>query len=484
MYKDFWGLQVPPFNLTADLRFFYTNPGYLHAVETVRSAIRNRQGLILLVGEPGTGKTTLLCHFRRSFESWSENVDSITLPSPSLPFPELLLHLCQQLCIPDVSPDPFVNLQTIFQHLRRREKEGRTVVLFIDEAQHVEKDTLDRLRLLLNLDGSRGKLLQIVLVGQLELQAKLLHPDLRHIHQQIAAQCELRPLSDHEVEAFIRHRLHVAGGEQLEVFSADAIAGICFYSRAIPRLISVICDNALLAAYKSGEKIVSLACIEEVVQNLSLSQGAGHIESLPQRVQVPSLDLRQRFFPFSQGWSRRTLVASIGILLAGFLFFDRFFQISSVPQKPGTLVQATAASLPQAPLVHRLEGASSSPTLTPRETPGLKRQPPLTKERPARVVATAFSYVQVQRTEPILPATPAFTPPPPESQKGTSSSPTLTPRETPGLRHQPPLTKERPARVVVAGFSYAQVQRTKSLLPPKPAFNPTPFVAAQVELKP
>src|SRR5262245_57663539 len=138
MYEDFWGLQASPFNLTADSRFFYPAPASLQALSTLRSAIQTHQGLILLTGEPGTGKTALLHFLQQSFTALAEPVDCIVLPLPSISFSELLMYLCQQLGLTEISTDPFVNLQAIFRQLLLWEIKGRTVVLFIDEAQHLE----------------------------------------------------------------------------------------------------------------------------------------------------------------------------------------------------------------------------------------------------------------------------------------------------------------------------------------------------------
>ena len=267
MYASYFGLREKPFNATPDPRFFYANRGYNEAYATLLYGIRERKGFIVLTGEVGTGKTTLL---RRLMENMNPAIKVVFVYNTALEFDELVKFICAELTIPVSGLSRLGRLQALNTFLLAENKQGGTVVLLLDEAQNLSAATLENLRLISNLETATAKLLQIVLVGQPELESKLTDPALRQVTQRITVRQRLERLSDGEVEPFIDHRLRVMGRQRRDLFTDDAIRKLIPYVNGIPRLINVVCDNALLVAYGLNAGRVTGRIIDEVVADLRL----------------------------------------------------------------------------------------------------------------------------------------------------------------------------------------------------------------------
>jgi general secretion pathway protein A len=267
MYIDYFGFQEKPFSVTPDPRFFYTNPSYQEAYASLLYGIHERRGFIVLTGEIGTGKTTLL---RRLMENMESNDRFVFFYNTTLTFEELLDFICDELGLPSKESGRLQKIQVLNQFLMEQVAKKGTVVLLIDEAQNLGEEVLENLRLLSNLETATEKLLQIVLVGQPELETKLNQPELRQLRQRIAMQCRLERLDDEEVGPFITYRLSAVGYKRQQLFIPDAIQEIAYYSKGFPRLINILCDNALLIAYATSQKRITADIIREAAGDLRL----------------------------------------------------------------------------------------------------------------------------------------------------------------------------------------------------------------------
>ncbi|TMA07378.1 MAG: DUF2075 domain-containing protein, partial [Deltaproteobacteria bacterium] len=246
MYNSYFGFLESPFSVTPDPRFFYTNRVYQEAYANLRYGIEARKGFIVITGEVGTGKTTLLRKLMRNSEG---TIHSVFIFNTHVNFNELLRAILGDLGLATAGKDRLMMVEELNDYLIEQLKRGHIVSVLIDEAQNLSDEALEGLRLLSNLETDREKLLQIVLMGQPELKPKLDQPSLRQLKQRVALQCRLAPLKDEEVGPYIDFRLQAVGYEGEELFHPDAVQEIAVYSKGIPRLINIICDNTLLNAY-------------------------------------------------------------------------------------------------------------------------------------------------------------------------------------------------------------------------------------------
>ena len=291
MYKSYFGFDEKPFNVTPDPRFFYTNSGYQEAYANLLYGVRERKGFLLLTGEVGTGKTTIL---QRLMEELESTVRFVFFYNTNLSFEELLTFICQELGLPVKEGGRLEKIGALNEFLLNQLRNGSTTVLFIDEAQNLQAEVFENLRLLSNLETPREKLLQIVLAGQPELEAKLDRTDLRQLKQRIFSQSRLSSLSEEEVGAFIDYRLKAVGCHRNDLFPRDAVREIALYSKGIPRLTNIICDNALLIAYAASEKKVTAGIIKEVARDMRLDTGV-KVGSRAQTAnrQIPSYEINE-----------------------------------------------------------------------------------------------------------------------------------------------------------------------------------------------
>src|SRR5437773_1330823 len=260
MYAEYFGLREPPFNITPDPRFLYLNDCYQEAPAALGYGIEARKGFISLIGDAGTGKTTLL---RRLLDTVGPATKTVLLLNPTVSFDEILEHILLELGVPPEGGRKLVLLQRLNEFLLEHTQAGGNVALLIDEAQDLRPDVLEELRLLSNLETAREKILQIVLAGQPELDAILADPSLRQLRQRVALRIRLRPLSPPEVAAYVRARVERVGGTAAELFPPDALARLAMLSHGIPRLVNVLCDAALLGTFAAGKRAVTPAIVED-----------------------------------------------------------------------------------------------------------------------------------------------------------------------------------------------------------------------------
>ncbi len=259
MYKEHFCLKETPFSIAPDPRYLYMSAVHQEALAHLVYGIQGDGGFALLTGEIGAGKTTVC---RRLLEQAPENTNIAFILNPKLTAGELLAAICDELEIsyPEGNGSIKVFVDCINAFLLESHAKGRNTVLIIEEAQNLSADVLEQLRLLTNLETDQRKLLQIIMVGQPELQEKLSRPELRQLAQRITARYHLGPLSKRDTAAYVSHRLAVAGLRN-QLFLPSALGKLFRLSRGTPRLINVICDRALLGAYVQGKERVDASTL-------------------------------------------------------------------------------------------------------------------------------------------------------------------------------------------------------------------------------
>jgi general secretion pathway protein A len=272
MYQKFFGLRESPFNVNPDPRYLYLTKQIQEALAGLTYGIQNRKGFILLTGEVGTGKTTLL----NRLLDWlrGQRVATAYIFNSRLDVTQLFDFIMAEFDIPCESREKSQVLLRLNQWLLDRYRAGETAVLIIDEAQNLTPEVLEEIRLLTNLETSTEKLLQIVLTGQPELEEKLKMPQLRQLRQRITLRCRTAPLSIEETFGYIAERLRIAGANGEPVFSKEAIQTVHMYSRGIPRVVNLLCEHSMINAYVDSLRPVSAQMVEEVAREFQLDEVA------------------------------------------------------------------------------------------------------------------------------------------------------------------------------------------------------------------
>ena len=268
MYNAFFGLNESPFNLSPDPTFLYRSAQHEEVLANLIYGVQSRKGFIVLTGEVGTGKTTML-ECLRDFLS-IQRVEYASLFNSRITveqFFELLAYDFELRCTRTSKTEVLIALN---QLLLDRASQGRTTVLIIDEAHNLEWDVLEEVRLLGNLENRRGKLLQMVIAGQQELDTKLEQPEFRQLRQRIALRCSLQPFHAAETAEYICSRLARAGMKNQTVFPPEILREIHLRSQGIPRLINAICDNVLLTAFAMETRVATLEILDEVTADMRL----------------------------------------------------------------------------------------------------------------------------------------------------------------------------------------------------------------------
>jgi general secretion pathway protein A len=276
MYEEYYGFTEKPFSLTPDPKYLFKSESHANAFELLHYAVRRREGFVVVTGDIGTGKTTLC---RALLEEIDRKTFTALVLNPFLSEEDLLKLILQDFGVvsrEDVKRGRLANvskqelIETIYDFLLSLLPIRASAVLMIDEAQNLPMPVLEQIRILSNLETDKDKLLQIVLVGQLELNALLKAPQMRQLDQRVSIRYQLRPLTRDEVAAYVSHRLTVAGGSAAVTFQAKALDMVHARTQGIPRLINLVCDRSLLAAYSGRTNRVSADIVYQAAESLEL----------------------------------------------------------------------------------------------------------------------------------------------------------------------------------------------------------------------
>jgi general secretion pathway protein A len=265
VYLEYYGLTEPPFDITPNPRFLFYSGKHRDAFNHLLYGLRERKGFVQLTGEVGAGKTTLC---RALLEQLDSRFSTALILNPVMTSEELVKAIALEFGLSPRGCDRLEILDLINRFLLQQVEQGRESVLIIDEAQDLTDDLLEQVRLLSNLETDNRKLLQIVLMGQPELRDRLNNHRLRQLRQRITVRYHLRPLTRHEVNQYVQHRLHVSGGNGTPCFTWPALWRVYHYAQGIPRLVNAVCDKALLAGYVAQTERIGFRLVGRAIRGL------------------------------------------------------------------------------------------------------------------------------------------------------------------------------------------------------------------------
>jgi len=269
MYKEFFGLRANPFNVNPDPRYLFLTRHTEEALACLTYGIQSRKGFVLLTGEVGTGKTTLI----NKLLEWLrlQQVATAFIFNSRMNVPQFLDYMMADFGIPCDSKSKSQILQRLYNWLLDRYRAGETAVLIVDEAQNLTDEVLEEIRMLTNLETFTEKLLQIVLVGQPELEAKLKQPQLRQLRQRLTLRAKTHPLTIEETKAYVQQRLRIAGSDGRQIFDPEALVAIHKYSAGIPRVVNLLCEHCLVSAFVDQKATITAQIVDAVAGDFDLS---------------------------------------------------------------------------------------------------------------------------------------------------------------------------------------------------------------------
>lgn len=322
MYQDFFSLNKQPFSISPDPDFIFLSDRHKEALAHLTYGLQDNGGFVLLTGEVGTGKTTVC---RALLQDISDQTDVAFILNPALTEIELLATICDEFKIAYE-----MNLKSLFDAIKAwmmdNLRAGRSAIVLVDEAQHLSFSALEQLRLLTNIESDNKKPLQVILIGQTELQQKLKQTEFRQLAQRITARYHLLPLTLQETEYYIQHRLHVAGG-RLPLFDRKTISHVFKISQGVPRLINLLCDRSLLCAYSEHALKVKPKMVHIAAKEIGINDHDNNPKSI-----------------FSMWWRFAIIVA---LVVAGAFQWPKIYDFWVNPMYEVSLQPTTAAVVPQ-----------------------------------------------------------------------------------------------------------------------------------------
>ncbi|MGH9497047.1 MAG: ExeA family protein [Candidatus Sulfotelmatobacter sp.] len=270
MYKEFFGLRANPFNVNPDPRYLFLTRHTEEALACLTYGIQSRKGFVLLTGEVGTGKTTLI----NKLLEWLrlQQVSTAYVFNSKMNVPQFLDYMMADFGIVCESDEKSQLLLRLYSWLLDRYRAGETAVLIVDEAQNLSDDVLEEIRMLTNLETFTEKLLQIVLVGQPELEQRLRHPSLRQLKQRLTLRAKTYPLTLDETNAYVQQRLRIAGSNGQQIFEPEALVAVHKYAAGIPRVINLVCEHCLVSAFVDQQKTVRCEVVDAVARDFDLAE--------------------------------------------------------------------------------------------------------------------------------------------------------------------------------------------------------------------
>ena len=270
MYLNFFNLKKEPFQITPDPSFLYLSPGHKEALASIIYGVEKKKGFVLIVGAVGVGKTTILRAYLEKSEKTSLKI--IYLFNSNVSYHNLLRYIYRELGIKPDSDDVCEMVIQLHQTLIDEYKQGRNVLLLVDEAQNMPIDTLENLRMLSNLETATEKLIQIVFSAQPEFEKTLNLEELKQLKQRIAVKAVIAPLNRDEAFQYINHRLKKAADKESIIFTPSALKEVVRNAKGIPRVINVLCDNCLISAFGYGKKRVGLGVVKEIIRDFGMQK--------------------------------------------------------------------------------------------------------------------------------------------------------------------------------------------------------------------
>ncbi len=376
IYRDFFGFSEKPFDLTPDPKYLYLSPKHKEVLAHLVYGMQENNGFLKIVGEVGTGKTTICRSFLRGLQ---ENFNIAYIFNPWVTAIELLQSINKEFGLPFESASKKQLVDILNEFLLIEKKRGNPVVVIIDEAQDLDPTVLEQLRLISNLETETEKLIQIVLIGQPELDDLLAREDMRQLRQRVAIQWELLPLNQDETRGYLQHRINVALGKGKVHFTSGAVRAIYLYTKGIPRTINILADRSLLIAYTKNTKRIGPGIIHQASKEVGGFKRTPFYKNMLLKAGVPALALT--------------------LLVAGYQYIfsdgaDR--QPESLPQASARVAPDTARTVEATVGLERPVATASLETPTTNGAPetfenSVAIEPPLTAAIPAQAPVETFS---------------------------------------------------------------------------------------------